>query len=379
MIPGRIVLGIGFVAAIGVGGYVTLGSVLGEPAVASSTVGLPGDDQSPDPVVPDGPDPTTPVPVPIATFRKPDELTAPEPSGPTEPGFGTISGRIAVSTSLLKELKAYKIVVQESINPNARKPGDPKPFFHYKSFRIDWSKGTPFFDLPDIPFSSHAYRVSVVADGMNGSSAFINLTSHHPNGRGDGVQLSLTPGTVYSVILRDLRQVPRTDMEVHLVPCGASLSKRRRHDGKTNNFGNVVFEDVERGDYMLTVGKVHAPSAPPEEVTVFAASAAFHMGRPRVQGKTVIVPDGKNVTIEIWSRAGIPLGGATLLAWQLEIKRYYKFEGTTDQAGRYVFENVPYGRYQISIDHPQHGRRDRNFEVKKDGPADVMVSVAMRG
>lgn len=294
----------------------------------------------------------------------------------TEKGFGTISGGIRVSTKLIKDLKAYKIIVQETRNENAHKPGFPAPFYKYKTFRTNWSKGTPFFDLPGIPFSDHTYRVTVAAEGMNGSSAYINLTHHHPNGKDGPLQLALTPGTIYSVILRDQRQIPRTDMNVHLVPTGESLTRRRRHDGKTNNFGNVIFEGVEQGDYVLSVGNVGAPSAPPETVTVYSAAASFVNGRPRVQGKTVIVPDGKNVTIEVWSRHGLPLEGANLRAWQLEIKRFYDFKGKTDRAGRLVFENVPYGKYQISVDTSLHGRRDQKFEVATDA-APVLITVKM--
>lgn len=295
---------------------------------------------------------------------------------PTEKGFGTISGGIRVSTKLIKNLKAYKIIVRETRNTNALKPGDPAPFYKYKTFLIDWSKGTPFFDIPEIPFSDHTYRVTVAVEGMNGSSAYINLTNHHPNGKDGPLQLALTPGTIFSVILRDQRRIPRGDIEVHMIPTGDSITRRKRHDGKTNNFGNVIFQDVERGDYTLTVGNVGAPSAPPETVTVYSSAASFANGRPRVQGKTVIVPDGKNVTIEVWSRHGFPLEDANLRAWQLEIKRFYDFKGKTDRAGRLVFENVPYGKYQISVDSSLHGRRDRKFEVTK-GAGPVLITVKM--
>lgn len=327
--------------------------------------------------------PSSPAPKPaVETSNRPSIAPAAggdDPIGsalPTAAGFGTISGGIRVSTSLLKDLKAYKVIVEENVNTAARDPKQAAPYRQYRTFKVNWSKGTPFFDLSNIPFCDNTYRVTVAAEGMNGSSAYINLTSQHPNGKHGPLELALTPGTLFSVILRDQRQVPRCDMEVHLAPCGASLTTRQRHDGKTNNFGNVIFEGVERGEYTLTVGNSRAPAAPPETVMVYASAAAYSMGRPRVQGKTIVVPDGEHVTVEVWSRHGMPLEDANLRAWQLEVQRFYNFQGKTDQAGRFVFENVPYGKYQISVDCSNHGRRDHKFEVTK-GASTNLVTIKM--
>lgn len=373
--PSRILIAIGFLAATSAGGMVYFGSDW-NPAVAAVTP-LPSDDGDLPDIRPDQPKPSQETPSRQSDASNGNTDPAPEINlPPTEDGFGSISGAIRVSTSILKKLNAYKVIVEENVNTNALRPGDPKPFYKYKTFRVDWSLGTPFFELDEIPFSDHTYTVMVAADGMNGSTAYISVTSHHPTGKDGPVQLALTPGTVYSVLLRTQRHVPCIGMNVHMVPVGESLTRRKRHDGKTNNFGNIVFEDVERGEYMLTVGTVGAPSAPPEKVTVYASAASFSMGRPRVQGKTVMVPDGKNVTIEVWTRFGQPLAGAKLLAWQVDIKQRYEFKGETNAAGRFVFDNVPYGRYQISVDTPIHGRRDPYFEVKKD-QISVLVKIDM--
>jgi len=371
--PSRIVLGIGLLVVVlaataGIA-YFGLGPVQAQISVSEEDAEdlAPGESRSLAP----GSDPISP------RDQNPPLTVSPEDNlAPSKPGFGTISGGIRISTKLIDSLKSYKVIVHETVNTNARKPDDPAPFYKYQTFRVDWSKGTPFFDMPQIPFSDHAYRVTVAAEGMNGSSAYINLTSQHPRGKNGPIELALTPGTIYSVILRDQRQNPRAGMTIHLVPTGDSLTKRKRHHGETNNFGNIVFEGVERGDYTLTVGTIGAPSAPPEVVTVHPSAVSFSNGRPKVQGKTVIVPEGKNVTIEVWSRHGIPLDNVNLRAWQLEIQRYYDFKGKTDRAGRTVFENVPYGKYQISVDSPSHGRRDRKFDVVK-GPEPALVTIRM--
>lgn len=291
----------------------------------------------------------------------------------THSGFGRISGRIGIATALVGKLTGYKIVIQEELNENARPPDAPKPFHQFRSFRADLTKGTPFFDMERIPLSVHPYRVTVVADGMNGSTAFARLTAETPVVE---VSLVLTPGTVFSVRVVDQRLNPRMDMDVHLIPAGTSLAKRNRHDGRTNNYGTVVFEDVEKGNYMIYVGSVDAPSAPPVEAKVYGAGASISRGRPKIQSKLVTVPDGKHVTVEVYSKYGIPLPQANLKAWQLEVQRYHELKATTDDAGRFEFQHVSFGKYQLSVDCQNHGRRDVKFEVKKE-PGPMKVTVKM--
>jgi len=333
-----------------------------DPLGVSDTITTPNRPEKPDvdPLVvegqgePDPPDRIKPVPVPGSDM-------------------GLISGRIAVSTRVVDRLSGYQIIVQEDINPNALEEG-AVIFTRKKGFNANLSRGTPFFDIDKIPFSSHPYLVTVVAPGMNGSSDRVYVTAKKPHGSKE-VQLALTPGAIYSVMLRDQRRVPRRDLNVRLVPVGASLVRRDIRFGTTNEHGNVIFENVLRGDYDIVVGPINAPMAPPERKTVYAATAIF-APKPQPQGTTVIVPDGHDVTVEVASRWGSYVAKAELKAWQLDVKRYFEFKGTTDDAGRVVFRNMPYGRYQISATTPHNGRRDVRFEVAKDAaPPRVLVKM----
>jgi len=289
---------------------------------------------------------------------------------------GMISGRIVVSTKVIGKISSYVIVVQEDFNTNGRKEGDPLPFFKKKTYPAKFSAGVPFFDIEDIPFSRHPYRVSVIARGVNGSSATTYITAESPLGSDGDVELSLTPGSYYSIRLRDQRQVARPNLPVRMIPVGDSLVARETQIGKSDRSGCVLFEDVVKGDYEIRVGPETAPLAPPMKVQIHAAFASFSQGRPTVQGTVVLVPDGHHVTIEIISRWGYGVENAALKAWQLEVQRYYEFKGKTDRAGRFQFENVPFGIYQLSVQSPHNGMRDLKFKVEKDKDAPI-VKVTM--
>ncbi len=321
----------------------------------------------------------TPVDVDV---KIPDPIQAEDVPRPAKPlidpasNRGMISGRIVVSTRVIGKISSYVIVVQEDLNTNGRKESDPLPFFKKRTFPANFSAGIPYFDIEDIPFSRHPYRVSIVARGVNGSSATTYITAESPLGSDGDVELSLTPGSYYSIRLRDQRQVARPNLPVRMSPIGHSLVARETQIGKSDRNGHVLFENVVKGDYEIRVGPVTAPLAPPKKVQIYAAFASFSKGRPTTQGTVVLVPDGHNVTIEIISRWGYGVENAALKAWQLEVQRYYEFKGNTDPAGRLVFENVPFGIYQLSIQSPHNGMRDLKFKVEKGQDAPI-VKVTM--
>ena len=353
---------LGTMALLGMAGVVVLSNGNGDSVLAEKN--STADSETPI----DGAEKPEPQPPGLkGDFVPPQKRSQPKPKIPAGATEGIISVRIAVSTRVLDRLGPYTLEVWEDVNPNARKETDPKPFYKKIPGRADLRKGTPYVDIEGIPFSSHAYRVKVSALGINGSSGLTYVTAETPLGSRQ-VELALTPGAIYSVRLLDQRRNARRDLEVRMIPIGERVAGRRMAAQKTNASGSAIFENVLEGDYNIVVGHVNAPMAPPVEVTVYPAiGPASRDGRLKTQGRTITIPDGHNVTVDVMSRWGYYIEGAEVRALQLEVSRHHEFKGTTDSAGRLVLENVPFGIYQLSIATKRNGRKDLKFTVKKDG------------
>ena len=283
-------------------------------------------------------------------------------------GVGMISGRVSVNTSILDQLSRFTIVIQEEVNLNARDEDDPAPYSRSETYPAGATKGTPYFDIEDVPFSRYPYRVTVVAKGLNGSSDIVYL---RPNSSLESreAQLTLSPGTYYSITIRDQRQNPRSDLIIRMAPVGNSLTQRDSHFGTTDSTGHVLFENVLSGEYEIRVGPANALLAPPKKTMVTSVPFVLSGGQPQPQGTTVVVPDGHDVTIEVTSRWGYALENVELKLNEIDVQRYYEYKGTTDRAGRFVFKNIPYGRYHLSVTSEEHGRRDPpEFWVKEEDP-----------
>lgn len=358
----KILLPIGIVAILGLGAVMSFGPDDGDE-YPIDTVETPLD-----PEVPDRSDEGSTEFVGDAVEPRIDAAAVPvvHPSS----GMGVISGRIAINTRIIETVGSYTVVVQEDVNMNGRAADAQTPFFTKKTFKARFSKGSPYFDMEKIPFSKHPYKVSVIAHRVNGTSQHTYITAESPTGSKGNVQLSLTPGAYFAIRLRDQRQIPRPKLPVRMVPVGESLGKRETKFGESDRNGHVLFEDVVKGNYEIHVGHANAPLAPPEKVIVYHAYTTFdHNGRPKTQGALVTVPDGHDVTVVVYSRHNYRVENAELKAWQLEIKRYHEFKGTTDRTGTFVFKNVPYGVYQLSVQSEINGLKDLKFKVEKDKPA----------
>jgi len=287
------------------------------------------------------------------------------PSRPIEPGTttGIIDGRIALDTRVLDRLHSYTIEVVEDINENALgSDNSKKPFRKNQRFAYD-RVGTPFFTLEGIPFSRHGYVVRVQAAQLNGSQARVHVTREKPCGE---VQLGLAPGVIFSILLRDQRQTPRPGLSVQMVPEG-DAGDRPVYRGTSNNYGQVLLEDVVQGDYKIYVGHLNAPMNVPEKITVLPVNAIHtNDGHHKVttQSALVLVPSGAPVTVEVSDRYGYLVADAELEMHQIEVTRYFAYKAKTGPSGRHVFEHLPIGKYQLSVHKPGFGRRTRKLEVK---------------
>ncbi len=282
-------------------------------------------------------------------------------------GAGIINGRIALDTSVLDKFHSYTIEVIEEINENARRDGGREPFRTTRRFAYDHI-GTPFFTIAGIPFSRHVYLVRLHVPQLNGSQARVHITKAKPSGE---VQLGLMPGVTFIVLLRDQRQTPREGLSVQMTPEGDPPG-RPVYQKTSNNFGQVIFENVLQGDYKIYVGPTNAPMNVPKKITVLAINVIVRNdGHRRVstQSTAVLVPSGAPVTVEAYDNYGYPLADTELEAHQIEVQRYFSYKGKTDQAGRHVFEHLPVGKYQLSVHKPGFGRRTHKLQIKDEDRA----------
>ncbi len=278
-------------------------------------------------------------------------------------GAGTIDGRIALDTSVLGKFQSYTVEVIEEVNENARRDGDPKPFRTAHQFAYDF--GTPYFTIAGIPFSRHSYLVRLHVPQLNGTQARVHITKDQPIGE---VQLGLMSGVTFIVLLRDQRQTPRQGLSVQMAPEGDPAG-RAVHRKTSNNFGQVIFEDVVQGDYKIYVGPINAPMNVPKKISVLPINAIFHKDGHRgvrTQSTSVLVPSGAPVTVEVYDNYGYPLADAQLEAHQIEVQRYFSYKGKTDRAGRHVFDHLPVGKYQLTVHKPGYSRRTHKVEIKDE-------------
>ena len=280
---------------------------------------------------------------------------------------GIIDGRIALDTSVLNKFHTYTIEVVEEINENAHREGSKRPFRKVQQFAYD-QIGTPFFTLEGIPFSRHNYLVRVQVAQLNGSQARVHVTKDKPCGE---VQLGIMPGVIFTVLLRDQRQIPRQDLSIQMVPEG-NPPDRPVYRGTSNNYGQVLFENVVQGDYKIYVGHLNAPMNVPEKVTVLPVNAVYSKGGHRnvsTQSTLVLVPSGAPVTVEVTDRFGYGVADAELEMHQIEVTRYFAYKAKTGANGRHVFEHLPVGKYQLSVHKPGFGRRTQKLQIKEEDRA----------
>jgi len=304
------------------------------------------------------------------TGAKPEEQTKRIPrqvaAGATS---GIIDGRIALDTSVLNKFHTYTIEVVEEINENALREGSKKPFRKVQRCTYD-QIGTPFFTIEDIPFSRHGYLVRLHVARLNGSQGRVHVTKDRPCGE---VQLSLTPGVFFTVLLRDQRKIPRRDLSVQMIP-EENTSDRQIYRGTSNNYGQVLFANVVKGDYKIYVGHLNAPMNVPEKVSVLPMNAVFSKdGRRKVstQSTIVVVPSGAPVTVEVTDKYGYGVADADLEMHQIEVTRYFAYKAKTGANGSHVFEHLPVGKYQLSVHKPGFGRRTHKLQIKEGDRAKV--------
>lgn len=283
---------------------------------------------------------------------------------------GIVRGDIQLAVSVLDRIKSISIAVEEA----RRAVADDG------SFRNPWRTivpvklgiGTPTFEIRDIPFSEFPYVVSVHSPGLNGTRRTLTIDANTP--LVDDVVLTITPGSPFSILLRDQHAAPHVGVEVRLVPVGEPLG-RRRLVGTSDTFGSVVFEDVLAGDYEL---HANIQGQPIGEVQVVTVQPGFSLSPTSVrgQGHTVTIPRGVPLEVRVSDAAGYGLADVTITATATDRLKLTVVELRTDWSGKANFGHLTPGVWQIDVVKDGHQRNSRQITIR-DGEVPAPLEFAL--
>jgi hypothetical protein len=255
---------------------------------------------------------------------------------------GRIKGDIQIAVSVLDRIESIAVVIAEARNPIAN--GKYTPAFH-RVVPVVRGRGTPTFDIDDIPFSDHPYVVSVSAPGLNGNRRTLTIDQSRPYC--DDILLSITPGVPLSVLLRDQDNLPFAGLDVQLIPTGEPAG-RRGHRHTSDGYGSLVFDDVLAGDYQVLVHATNQPVLEPRTITV--QPGLYTYGRKvQAQSQTLVVPRGVPVRVSVHDRAGYGIGDVRVVATKTDQTLLKAPELSTDIGGFADFSHLAPGTWQFSV------------------------------
>ncbi|HLU40512.1 MAG TPA: carboxypeptidase-like regulatory domain-containing protein [Planctomycetota bacterium] len=298
-------------------------------------------------------------------FRRDERVEVVEASPAEGPRTGVIRGDVTMEARAAQELRSITIKVSEAM----RDDGDTRPrFTRLHGVRIDPTQGTPTFHITGVPFSDFGYVVQAIVPGFNGTEQTVHLNERSPVA---DVVLGVHPGTPFSILLRDQDLNPLAGVEVNMTPEGPPEG-RQVHYKRTDSFGAAVFENVLRGAYTVYIGGAE-PLLPPQTVEVFASSGT------QAQSKTIIVPKGETLTVNLFSPTGHGIAGVEVKLSSGSGTLYREMKQVTDWSGRATFQHLVPGSYWVNVIDPRYEPRTLPATVRAgEKPKDVNVRLVMR-
>ncbi len=278
--------------------------------------------------------------------------------GPDTSGWtkGVIRGDVVVAASVFGELKTLTILVEEqrsAFGPNGEIQRPVRMVVPAKQ-----GLGSPTFEVKDVPFSQHPYKVSVYAEGLNSLPRTVTIDEDH---KLVDVDLRVTPGSPHTVFVRDQDSKPYLDVDVRLQPVGDPLG-RPRQAGKTDGFGAAVFGSVLAGEYQLFVSQSGQLLCDVQTIRVLD-SIYPQTGTPKAQSTSVVVPRGVQVELSVHDAAGYGIAEANVKAVATDRVRHTEIPGTTDAQGRLVFPHLQTGTWHVQIEKDGFQRADLQLNL----------------
>lgn len=270
---------------------------------------------------------------------------------------GVIRGDVQLAVSILDKLGAMTVIVEELRSGPSRDGAAPRRIMQ----PIERGRGTPTFEVRDVPFSDYPYRVTLHAAGLNASARTLTVNADQP--LHDDVLLAITPGAPYSVLLRDQDGGPHRGIDVSMRPHGLPYG-RPPLAGKSDNFGSVVFESVLAGKYQLVATVQGQSFGEPEFVDVLPGRRNFG-SKIQGQGHVMTIARGVQLEIEVGDGA-YGIEGAAITLVRTDRRRLTELEATTNGIGRAQFPHLQPGTWQLTVEREHYKRVDRQFTLKPD-------------
>lgn len=269
---------------------------------------------------------------------------------------GLIRGDITIAVAALEHLQSISVLVEEMRSAIDQDGKVVRP--ESKVVRVERGLGTPTFQVDDVRFSDHPYRVSVYAPGLNGGSAIVTIDKDHPIA---DVELTITPGAPYTVFVRDQDNVPHHRIDVRLLPVGAPAG-RPKLQGTTDNSGAAVFGSVLAGDYQLYLSNNGQLVTEVKTLTV-QGRMPMRAGVVSGQSTNVVVPRGVEVNLVVHDAAGYGVAGAKVTAIATDRVRATELQGEADAHGRVQFPHLQPGSWHLQIEKENFQRVDLQLRL----------------
>lgn len=278
---------------------------------------------------------------------------------------GIIRGDIQLAVSVLDRIESITVVVEEARSAIVR--GEVQGI-RRKYVPVERGVGTPTFEVR-MPFSEYPYVVSVFSPGLNGSRRTITLDAEHAVV--DDIVLAITPGSPFSVLVRDQDAAPYPDVDLVLVAVGDPAGRPARK-ATTDNYGSALFEDLLAGDYQLTANSGGQPLLEPQTISVQPGMRSYGT-KVQGQGHQLTVPRGIAVNLLVHDAPGYGIADAKVTATALDSIKLKTVEAPpTDGAGRTAFAHLQPGRWQVTIEKPGHARVDRPLTLTQGQEAQFL-------
>src|SRR5690606_38094270 len=121
-----------------------------------------------------------------------------------------------LAVSVLDRIGSIAVILEEQRSSFAGDGSVRRPTKLHAT--VHRGRGTPTFELRDVPFSEYPYVVAVVAPGLNGSRCTVTVDERTP--LVDDVVLSILPGTPLTLLVRDQDAVPFHGVDIAGIPVG---------------------------------------------------------------------------------------------------------------------------------------------------------------
>jgi len=260
--------------------------------------------------------------------------------------------------SVLDRLRTISVEVKEA--RNAIGPGGSFRHPYRVVVPAKMGRGTPTFEVRDIPFSDYPYVVSVYAAGLNGGSRTVTIDQNTP--LVDDIVLAITPGAPFSILVRDQDAVPYMGLDVRMQPVGDPTG-RPRALGTTDNFGSVVFEDVLAGDYQIIVTQDGQPLGAVQTITVQPGNRIASM-KIQGQGHAMTIPRGVPLQVQVSDPRGYGIANVVVTATAADKVKLTEIPATTDFSGKATFPHLTPGVWHLTATLEKYERGFKQVTIK---------------